>query len=1007
MTTTLGRGGAAGDCGVALCPRETRKRGLTRRPAAALLLFFIVSVGFSSPASAQLNQLLMEDMRLIYFEATQGYLAPHVARCFHNSFEFQREIWGWEPYDKTTVILVDLSDRGNASAGAVPHNLLMLDIAPLSFVYEIMSANERMNWLMNHELVHVATLDQSAGGDRFWRKLFAGKVQPIDEHPGTIAFAYLTAPRNAVPRWYAEGIAVFVETWMAGGMGRAQGAWDEMVFRSMVRDGSHFYDPLGLVSEGTKIDFQVEANSYLYGTRFMSYLAYTYGPEKLVEWVSRREDSKRYYLTQFRHVYGRSLNEEWADWIAWEHEFQQANLEAIRQYPLTPVTDLSDRALGSVSSAFFDADRGKIYAAFNYPGVVAHVGAISTEDGGVEKIVDIKGPVVYSVTSMAYDHQNKQIFYTTDNLAHRDLRVVDPENGKSKILLKDARIGDLAFNPVDRSIWGIRHFNGFATLVRVPHPYEEWEQIHSWPYGEVIYDVDISSDGILLSASIGEINGRHSLQVMETAALMQGDVAPIDTVDFGTTIPSNFVFSPDGKYLFGSTYYTGASNIFRYELATDEIEAVSNVDTGLFRPIPLEDGSLIVFRYTGEGFVPSVIDPEPLEDVAPITFLGNEIVKRHPVVREWSVGSPADIELEDYAIEKGDYHGFRSIGVESIYPVLEGYRDYGAVGFRLNLSDPLLLNRVSFTASYTPTSSLDADERLHLQLDYERYNWDVSLRLNNADFYDLFGPTKSGLKGYSAQVGWHKTLVYDTPRKLVLDIDGAAFGGLEQVPGYQNIESPYDKLFSTRVKLHYSHLRSSLGSVEREKGHSWELVAASNYVNENLVPLARGAFDIGFALPLRHSSIWLRTDAGYAVGDKDDPFAFFFFGGFGNNWVDNGEVKRYREWYAFPGADLNAIPGQNFVKGMLEWNLPPLRFEGVGWTSFYITWMRTSIFTTGLVTGLYDSDERLEVGNIGAQLDLRITALSRLNMTLSLGLARAFGPDGDTFDEVMFSLKIL
>ena len=43
-----------------------------------------------------------------------------------------------------------------------------------------------------------------------------------------------------------------------------------MVFRSMVRDDSHFFDPLGLVSEGTKIDFQVEVNSYLYGTRFVS-----------------------------------------------------------------------------------------------------------------------------------------------------------------------------------------------------------------------------------------------------------------------------------------------------------------------------------------------------------------------------------------------------------------------------------------------------------------------------------------------------------------------------------------------------------------------------------------------------------------------------------------------------------------------------------------------------------------------------------------------------------------
>ena len=81
--------------------------------------------------------------------------------------------------------------------------------------------------------------------------------------------------------------------------------------------------------------------------------------------------------------------------------------------------------------------------------------------------------------------------------------------------------------------------------------------------------------------------------------------------------------------------------------------------------------------------------------------------------------------------------------------------------------------------------------------------------------------------------------------------------------------------------------------------------------------------------------------------------------------------------------------------------------ESVGWPSFFLSWIRTSVFTTGVVTGLYDSDERFEAGNVGAQFDLRFTALSRLNMTLSLGVARAFLPDGKTADEVMASLKIL
>ena len=47
-----------------------------------------------------------------------------------------------------------------------------------------------------------------------------------------------------------------------------------MVFRAMVHDDVHFYDPLGLVSQGTKVDFQVGANAYLYGTRFITWLAY-------------------------------------------------------------------------------------------------------------------------------------------------------------------------------------------------------------------------------------------------------------------------------------------------------------------------------------------------------------------------------------------------------------------------------------------------------------------------------------------------------------------------------------------------------------------------------------------------------------------------------------------------------------------------------------------------------------------------------------------------------------
>ena len=257
-----------------------------------------------TPARAQLRVIETPDVRLVYFDPTESFLVPHAARTFLNSLEFQKRLFDFHPAGPITVLLADFSDSGNAGATVVPYNTVIAQIAPFSFAFETIAGNDRMNIIMNHELVHVATMDQAARPDRFFRRLFGGKVAPVPQQPESILYFFLTTPRVAAPRWYHEGIAVFVDTWMAGGLGRAQGGYDEMVFRSMVRDGTPFYDPLGLVSEGTQIDFQVEVNSYLYGTRFMTWLARRYSPEKLIEWVSRHDGSRGYYSAQFAQVFG-------------------------------------------------------------------------------------------------------------------------------------------------------------------------------------------------------------------------------------------------------------------------------------------------------------------------------------------------------------------------------------------------------------------------------------------------------------------------------------------------------------------------------------------------------------------------------------------------------------------------------------------------------------------------------------------------------------------------------
>ena len=264
----------------------------------------------------------------------------------------------------------------------------------------------------------------------------------------------------------------------------------------------------------------------------MSYLAYTYTPDKLLQWVRRNEGSKGHYVAQFEQVYDMTLDQAWQDWIAFEKTFQEKTWQRCASTRPQDYKDVSDRGLGSVSRAHYDPATGKLFLALRYPGVVAHIAEMSMSDGTTENIADIKGPMLYKVTSLARNPDTDALFYTTDNYAYRDLMTLDRPPASLACCWKMRVLASLVFNKADQSLWGVRHLNGIATLVRIPHPYTRWNQVHSFEYGEVLYDLDISPDGKLLSLSFGEVNGDQSLRIYRSEQLLEGTVTPVDQFDF-------------------------------------------------------------------------------------------------------------------------------------------------------------------------------------------------------------------------------------------------------------------------------------------------------------------------------------------------------------------------------------------------------------------------------------------------------------------------------------------
>jgi DNA-binding beta-propeller fold protein YncE len=979
------------------------------RWVAGLSLFCSLLSSLAFAAQPKIFIQSSKHIEVLYYSPAYEYLVTHLIRSYENALNFESNLFHYTPSKKLSVSLEDFEDYGHGGAGTVPSNFIDIGIEPFSYVYETLPANERMTWIMNHESTHIVMGDNANSTDRRFRSLFFGKVAPTDQDPISIFYSSVTSPRYYSTRWFHEGIATFMETWMAGGLGRAIGGWDEMVFRGMVRDDAYIYDVVGLEAEGTSADFQTGANSYLYGTRFMTWVAYTYGPGKLLEWITRGENTKRYFGSRFKQVYGIGMDQAWKMWIADERKFQEANLAEIRKYPVTVPQRLTTQTLGSVSRAYFDPKDNVIYAGIRYPAHLGNIAAIHVDTGKVDELRDIKGPGGYYVTSLAWDPRGRKLYYTTDNNGLRDLNVYDVETHHSRELQKDIRTGDLAFDAADGSIWGVRHSNGLCSLVEIPAPYKDGDIRREFDYGTDVFDIDVSPDGQFLTGAISDVSGKQKLVRFRIEDLRKGqtkDEITFETLyEFEYNSPGNFVYSPDGRYLYGSSYYTGASNLFRYNFETKKMDVISNAETGLFRPLPLADGSLIAFEYTSKGFMPARVPTKALDDVSAVNYFGQATVNKYPELKAWKLPPPSSVNSENLITQAGLYKPLQNVHLISAYPIVQGYRDTVAVGMRAEFADRLSVAGINVDAGYSPDPSLPSNQRAHVSFEAHWWDWKLTGSYNYADFYDLFGPTKVSRKGESLKLAHSQNLIYDTPRTLTLNWSVAGYSDLNALPEYQNISTNnIGNLLDANLGLKYSNLVKAQAAVDDENGTQWGLHSRLYYTH-GAFPSAWGNYDRGFLLP-RNSAFWLRSSAGKSYGNINSPFASYYFGAFGNNYIDHLSIDRFRDFYSFPGVAIDAISARSFGKLLGEYNLPPMRFREFGTTWLYVNWARFTLFSSDLVTNFTSIPSRANYVNLGTQLDVRLVLFSFLSSTFSSGYAAA-EHDGHITTEYMFSLKIL
>ena len=289
--------------------------------------------------------------------------------------------------------------------------------------------------------------------------------------------------------------------------------------------------------------------------------------------MARRPGSRGYYAAQFRHVFGRSLESAWADWIVAEKAFQLKNLERSASTRSRRHRDLTHARAGLGVARLLRPDTRSHLRRLQLSRRGRARRRARREDGRGRAHRTTQGAddLHRHVAGLRPGATASSTTPPTTAPTATWSRWIRPP-AQTTLLQKDARIGELAFNKADRTLWGIRHLNGLCThrpdagaLHRV----------------DACGDVSLRHGGVRPRRVARRDEGRRprsarstasmDVRVFAVAALLKGDTTRGRSASISARRCRPASSSrPTAAFSTAARIYTGVSNVFRYDLATGE-----------------------------------------------------------------------------------------------------------------------------------------------------------------------------------------------------------------------------------------------------------------------------------------------------------------------------------------------------------------------------------------------------------------------------------------------------
>jgi hypothetical protein len=639
----------------------------------------------------------------ITFDSGERSVAMHVADLCEDIYGRLSPAVGWEPSQRTEILLTDQTDAANGSAVVLPYNAIRLNVTAPDDLSPLGDVDDWYLELVTHEYTHVLHIDHTRGLPAL-ANLVVGKQ---------------FAPNQIAPRWLLEGLAVYEESSKTSG-GRLRSSMWNMWMRADVLEGN--IAPLDVMSNSDSIRRWPQGNlKYLYGSYFMSWIAETYGEQAIRAFI----DDYGWQIIPFavnrslRRATGRTFEEMYPAWVdTLKREFD-LQAEAIRsrgvregvrlthtgQQPEHPRWIPANAWPGAGGDAVVYLDDGNTRSGLQRLPLVrdANGYVVGAREKDRELMVRGNGTTgaAFAPDGTLYfsaSDQTNNLYFFDDlfSLPAGEKSVWGLEGRRSR-LTYGFRAIDPDISPDGRHVVFTTNHRGTTYLqmadvhdgsidhVRALVPSNEFEQAFTPRW---------SPDGSQVAYSAWRAGGYRDIRLVDVQTGAYREITHDRAVDGD---PS---FSKDGRWLLFHSDRTGVTNVYAYELATGHLFQVTNVVNGAFQPELSPDGkNLLYLGYTHQGYDVFAMPFDPARFLEALPYEDDRpSPPAPPQHREWKVDAYNPIytlipraytasltqgnfgELATISAGAGDivgHHGFSlTLADELKHPALQGSLAY-------------------------------------------------------------------------------------------------------------------------------------------------------------------------------------------------------------------------------------------------------------------------------------------------------------------------------------------